>query len=121
MNIICFNLPESNKESSEERKTEDIDKFCAICGALDIDTQTGDIKLAFRLGNRMPGPFSSIWPLKLILEIKKMRREIIDKAKQIKEKAPTLLKRLVIVKDLTPTQQANNRKKERSAAGNWQQ
>lgn len=109
MNVLCFNMPESNNESSEGRRTDDLTNFLAVCEALEMKIEKADIKMAFRLGNRAPGTINRIRPLKVILENKRIKRELIDRAKQINMKAPRELKNVVIVKDLTPAQREINK------------
>lgn len=106
MNIVLFNLPESEHDSGEERKEEDTQCFLQICLALGI-TEV-EIKLMFRLGNKKQGV---IRPLKVILENRKTRKEILDNAKHISTKVQGKYKKVVIVKDLTQKQRDFNRKR----------
>lgn len=106
MNVIVFNLQESELENSENRINIDKMNFTQICNSIGVENF--DIKLAFRLGNRKEGINR---PLKVILDSKKTRIDIINNAKFIVNKAPERFKRVVIVKDLTPSQREFNRKR----------
>ena len=66
LNLICFNLKESESKESEVRKSHDVGKFRELCGLLGV--KDIDIKLCFRLGNRRNG---TCRPLKVIMNNKK--------------------------------------------------
>ena len=73
-------------------------EFLAPAGAKTgycLGVENFDIKLAFRLGNRKEGVNK---PLKVILDSKKTRTDIINNAKFIVNKAPERFKRVVISK-----------------------
>lgn len=106
LNLVVFNLPESPKPSSEEKKRDDLNHFACICRSIGIEEV--EVRLAFRLGNKKD---DVIRPLKVILENKKTRRDILNNTKQIANNVPELLKRVVIVKDLTPKQRELNKKR----------
>ena len=122
MNVICYNVPESNKGSSDERRTEDILKFLSVCEASGTKIEPGDFKVAVRLGSWNTDQTDRILPMKITLRHKALRKEILDNAKQIGTKAPEPLKKVVIVKDLTPAQSASlkMKKKKRTTAGKRQ-
>ena len=104
--MIVFNLQESELENSEIRINVDKMNFTQICYS--IGAENFDIKLVFRLGNRKEGVNR---PLKVILDSKKTRTDIINNAKFIVNKASEGFKRVVIVKDLTPSQREFNKKR----------
>lgn len=106
MNMVIFNLPESVNTNSDERKQDDISLFLVVCKSIGVENV--EVNIAFRLGNKRDNYNR---PLKVILENKKTRREIIENAKHIELKAPDNLKRVVMVKDLTPKQRVENKKR----------
>lgn len=106
MNLIVFNLPESECDDSEDRIKEDKAMFEAIC--VSIGVPIVDVHSAFRLGNRQP---TKIRPLKVIMMSKKQRKDVIDNAKFIGTKAPYPFRKVVIVKDLTPRQREENKQR----------
>ena len=73
------------------------------------------LKLCFRLGNKQN---NSNRPLKIILNNKKQRKEIIDSAANIKSLQSSVFKRCIITKDLTPRQrEANKQRREDKKKG----
>ena len=106
MNLIVFNLPESECDNSEDRIREDKAMFEAICASIGV--LVVEMHSASRLGNRQP---NKIRPLKVTLTNRKQRKDIIDNASDIGTKAPYPYKKVIIVKDLTPTQRAENKQR----------
>ena len=104
MNLVVFNLPESDKSSSAERKEDDVYRFLAVC--ISIGVENVEVSLAFRLGNKR---YKYVRPLKVILGSKKTRKAIIENVKHISNKAPENFKYVLIVKDLTTRQRAENK------------
>lgn len=107
LNLIVFNIPESTSTIPNERKIHDKKIFIDLCS--NIGVQPPDIKITFRLGNFKP---QDTRPLKIILENKKQRKEILDNASKLKH-LPNAhpLSRCIIVKDLTPSQRDLNKKR----------
>ena len=105
LNLICFNLGESESKEPEVRKEHDMRKFRELCSLLGVENV--DIKLCFRLGNRHDG---STRPLKIILNNKKQRKDIVDRAFNIKN-LKSNMKRCIITKDLTPRQREANKRR----------
>ena len=113
LNLICFNLIESDSRDPEARKEHDIRKFCEMCDLLGV--KNVDVKLCFRLGNKQN---NTNRPLKIILNNKKQRKEIIDSAANIKSLQSSVFKRCIITKDLTPRQrEANKQRREDKKKG----
>ena len=69
MNLILFNVPESDEKVSEKRKDHDLKLISELCTILQIEK--ADIKTAFRLGNPSPKTSVKTWPLKLVFNNKK--------------------------------------------------
>ena len=109
LNLICFHLPECKSKNSEERKQYDTQKFSNLCEQIGVSNP--DIKLTFRLGNYSssnPNPR----PLKIILNNKKQRKDIIDNTIKIKNlPGQSGLNKCIIVKDLTKRQREENKKR----------
>ena len=103
-NIVMFNLPESDSSDPEVRKEFDRSNVANLLTSLEI--QETEIKAMFRLGKATK---DKIRPLKLIFEDKKVKKQILDNAKNIPRVAPSDLKKVVISKDLTPTQREESR------------
>ena len=103
-NIICFNMPESNKQKSDDKKEEDIRNFKTICSAIGVE-EVG-INSCFRIGK--PGE-GATRPMKIILSDKRQRNKLIENAKSIGEKCHGQLKKCILVKDLTPRQRDENK------------
>ena len=95
---MIYNLPESEEESATKRKEEDLKNFNKVCSSLDI---TANVKTAFRTGDKKS---DKIRPYKLVIENKKNRRDILLKAKEIRARAPMVLKKVIITPDYTPLQ-----------------
>lgn len=107
MNLILFNLQECPNQNKNERKKFDEDIFTEICQFIEV--REVDIKVAFRLGN--PGPHKSR-PLKIILNNKKHRKDILDNAHKLKNVPPTSrVAKCIISKDLTVRQREENKKR----------
>jgi len=106
MNLILFNVPESEDKNSTVRKDLDqtlINELCTL-----IKVQEPDIKLTFRLGN----PSTKTRPLKLVFNNKKHRKYILDNASNIKNISSTIsLSKVIIANDLTVQQREQNKKK----------
>ena len=96
MNLICFNLPESTATKTEERKVDDMQKFLDLCGKIGI--QNVDINMCIRLGPANPQKTRA---LKVILNNKKQRNEIIENFRKIRNLQEHDLKRCIVTKDLT--------------------
>ena len=86
--------------------------FTQICNSIGVENF--DIKLAFRLGNRKEGVNK---PLKVILDSKKTRTDIINNAKFIVNKAPERFKRVVISKGSYTVSERIQQKKEEKNTG----
>ena len=107
LNLIVFNLPESEDVSSSIRKDQDLKRFNELCSTIKV--QEPDIKLLFRLGNPTP---KRNRPLKIIFNNKKQRKDILDNASKIKNiPAKNCLSMCIIAKDLTVQQRDQNKKR----------
>ena len=106
LNLMCFNLVESTSESADDRKSFDDRLFKQLCASIGV--KDVEIRLLFRVGSKKVG---SIRPLKIVLNNKRQRKEILDQVRFIKSKAPPTLQRCVITKDFTPRQRDENKKK----------
>ena len=94
LNLIIFNLPESEEKYGEARKSHDISEFTELCNKLQVENI--DRNTVYRIGKPSP---SSTRPLKIILNNKKQRKEIIDKASLIKTIPPSsYLSKFIIAK-----------------------
>ena len=112
-NLVVFNIHESECREPESRKAFDkvtLTRLFESIGVSDVE-----YKAVFRLGkvNDVTKP-SKPRPIKLVLESKKQRRQILDNAKKIPTDAPIDLKRAIISKDLTEQQRSENKKKRES-------
>ena len=87
--------------------------FKIICRRLGLEEV--NVMSSFRLGRKSE---NKIRPIKLIVNDKSHRKFIIDNAKHIPRKVPTVWQRVVITKDLTPLQRKE--KKERLELGKQQ-
>ena len=107
LNLIIFNLPESEDVSSSIRKDQDLKRFNELCSTIKV--QEPDIKLLFRLGNPTP---KRNRPLKIIFNNKKQRKDTLDSASKIKNiPAKNCLSMCIIAKDLTVQQRGQNKKR----------
>jgi predicted site-specific integrase-resolvase len=79
LNLIIFNVPESKSENSLERKKFDKDIFTELCNAIEV--VEADVKVSFRLGNPRK---ETNRPLKLVMNNKKHRKDIIENAPKLK-------------------------------------
>ena len=106
MNLIVFNLSESECDDSEDRIREDKAMFEEICASIGV--QKVEMHSAFRLGKRQP---NKIRPLNVTLTNRKQRKDIIDNAREIGTKAPYPYRKVIIFKDLTPRQRVENKQR----------
>ena len=84
MNLIVFNLPQSECDDSEDRIKEDKAVFEAIC--VSIGVPIVDVHSAFRLGNRQP---TKIRPLKVIMMSKNKERMSLIMPNSLEQKRLT--------------------------------
>ena len=108
LNLTMVNLPEPNEENSAANKQADHDEqaFKIICRRLGLEEV--NLMSSFRLGRKSE---NKIRPIKLILRDKSHRKFIIENAKHIPRKVPTLWHRVVITKDLTPLQRKERKER----------
>ena len=105
LNLVIFNLPESNRQTAILRKKHDERKFAELCAQIGVDIP--DVTTMFRLGTIKEGANR---PLKIILNNKQHRKTILDNASKLRQsKEDTDLKNCIIVKDLTPQQRNYNK------------
>ena len=105
-NVLLFNMPEAVRNSPEEHKASDEESIKRLCTHLGLDNLR--VQIQFRLGKQKTG---SCRPLKVVLESKAHRKYLLDNAKYIQEKAPGSLKKVIIVRDLTPVQREERRER----------
>ena len=108
MNLIFFNVPESEDKNNIVRKEYYhtlINEVCTLIKVLEPD-----IKIAFRLGKQI----MKTRPLKIVFNNKKHRKDILDNAYNMKN-IPTSnkLSKVIIAKDLTIQQRVQNKRKKR--------
>lgn len=106
MNLMVYNLEESKETETDQKKSDDIARFRTVCSSLNIENV--EIKFAIRIGSIIEGS-SRIRPLKIILENKKTRKDIVDNSRHIRQNAPGILKKIIIAKDLTWKQRESNK------------
>jgi hypothetical protein len=107
LNLIIFNVPESKSENSLERKKFDKDIFTELCNAIEV--VEADVKVSFRLGNPRK---ETNRPLKLVMNNKKHRKDIIENAPKLKVLPQTSrLAKCIIAKDLTIRQRGGGIKR----------
>ena len=111
LNLICFNLEESTSKNNDERKSHDMRKLIELCEGIGV--RDPDIKVAFRLGNQNSKTGNTKpRPLKVILNNKRQRKEILDNTSKIKDlPSRTGLNRCIVVKDLTVRQREERKQK----------
>ena len=97
-------MPESRRQGPEETKKSDEDDVKALSTCLGLENL--QILTLFRLGRHTAG---SCRPLKVVLQSKAHKEYLLDNAKYIQEKAPQNMKKVIIVKDLTPGQRHERR------------
>lgn len=107
LNLIIFNMQESEDKSGTVRKDFDMNRFMELCSRIGV--KDVDVKTLFRLG--ITGQKKSR-PLKVVLNSKKHRKDILDSVSKIKNLATeTELNKCIIVKDLTVQQREANKKR----------
>ena len=110
LNLVLFNIHESDSREPESRKAYDKVTVARLFDSIGVNDV--EYKAMFRLGKAGENTKSSKpRPLKLVLENKKQRRQILDNAKNIPSNAPIDLKRAIISKDLTEQQRRDSKKK----------
>lgn len=103
-NVLFFNLPEHRLQSSEENKKADEDDVMSLSRHLGLENL--QMVAWFRLGKLTA---ERCRPLKVVLQSKAHRKYLLDNAKHIQVKGPESMKRVIIVKDLTPVQRQERR------------
>ena len=107
LNLIIFNLPESRSGNSDDRKEFDKHSFKSLCELIGVNEP--DIKVSFRLGNQREG---SNRPLKIVMNNKKERKQILDNASKMKlVPKHNKFAKCIIAKDLTVEQRKANKKR----------
>ena len=104
LNLVCFNMPESDSKEASVRKISDEKQFRSLAESLNV--KDVDMKVCFRLGNAKD---KRVRPLKIVLNNKRQRKMLLDNAKHIKKIAPSDLKKCILVKDLTVQQREENK------------
>ena len=104
LNLVCFNMPESDSKEASVRKISDEKQFRSLAESLSV--KDVDMKVCFRLGNAKD---KRVRPLKIVLNNKRQRKMLLDNAKHIKKNAPSDLKKCILVKDLTVQQREENK------------
>ena len=104
MNIVAFNLPEHNFPQGALNKNADERDMKEICMCLGLESV--NILTLFRLGKKADG---KIRPLKIVLDSKSDRKFLLTNAKYIEEKVPEKFRRVIIGKDMTPTQRTERK------------
>ena len=90
-------MEESRSTNAKERKQCDEKNFRELCSAISVENV--DIKAMFRIGIQKEGKNR---PLKIVLNNKRERKQILDNARHIKIKAEGEMKKCVVTKDFTP-------------------
>lgn len=103
LNVVVFNLVEGRSDIGLENKDFDTQSITHIANKLGIDNL--QIEAIYRLGKRTVRASAANnnkpRPLKIVLKDKKQRKDLLDRAKTIKEKLDTNHKEVIIVRDLT--------------------
>ena len=111
LNIVIFNLPESNHRIGRQNKEEDEQKVRDIAEALGLDNL--DIETSYRLGKKDQ---SKTRVLKVILKDRKQRKFLLVNSKNINQtELDDNMKKVVIFRDLTDEQRKERKQKRRSA------
>ena len=107
LNLVIFNLTESSSSVSKTRQSHDTSKFITLCGNLEIENI--DINVTFRIGKPTEGKTR---PLKVVLNNKRQRKNIIENAHLIKTFTKSNeFQKCIITKDLTPRQREENKQR----------
>ena len=111
--IVSWKIDEEEKVTShcliyfrtgQENETANAEDFQHLCTCLGIDTP--NMVTWFRFGKKAP---DKTRPLKIVLESRAQRKKILTNAKYIPQKVPLYLNRVIINKDLTPTQRSERK------------
>lgn len=104
--LIIFNLPESNKNQGRERVKEDANRCEYVFGGvLGVEEYTFD--KVIRLGKKQEGKKR---PTLVRMGEEYSKRSIISRTKQLSQAEDEVIKRLVIVPDLTEKQREEEAK-----------
>lgn len=105
-NVILFNMPECENQTPDEIKTHDTQVFNQLCTAL-----TGSIPETlsmYRLGKHNKDKSR---PLVAVMKAKQERKQLLEKARNIKDRAPPSLKNAILTRDLTKLQREERKAK----------
>lgn len=105
-NIILFNVPEQTSQDPLDNKRKDERTIQTIASSLGTDDLA--IVAQFRMGKRKQGQNR---PLVAVLEHKKQRKSLLEKARQIKDSVPENLIRVILTRDLTQEQRRERKDK----------
>ena len=105
LNLVCFNLPESDQEMLEDRKMDDVRQLQNI---IDDDMQLIDseirIKNPIRLGKKDDGQETQKRPLMFSVDAFEVKREILKGNAKLKQHQDEMKKKVFITPDLTKKQ-----------------
>ncbi|XP_068235814.1 uncharacterized protein PF3D7_1120000-like [Palaemon carinicauda] len=105
-NLVIYNVPESEREEAEERKTEDTN-WCQDIFRNSLELDQIEMEQVIRLGKRNEGGRGRPRPVLIKFKNEEMKWKILKSAKKLKHEQNPLKKRVGITKDMT--------KKEREA------
>ena len=103
-NVLVFNMPEHRYQSPEENKKADEDDVMILSRHIGLENL--QLVAWFSLGKLTS---NRCRPIKVVLQSKADRKYLLDNANYIQVKAPESMKRVIIVKDLTPVQRQERR------------
>ena len=106
LNLTVFNLCEHNLGSGTDNRRADENDIMRISSSLGLDNL--NIIMSYRLGKKVE---SKTRPLKLILDSKAQRKFLLDNSRYVPTKADECFNRVIITKDLTPSQRQERREK----------
>lgn len=114
LNLVLFNIPESEAEEIEQKKEDDakeVDKFLEILDLKDIITLAKPVRLP---KSKNPEHINKPKPLRVTATNEEERKIVLQKLKNATEKKKEKLKSIFVKKDMTPLERrelANRRNK----------
>ena len=113
-NLVVFNMPESEAEDAENRKSHDKERFLQLCDEMDLQDiiVTGVTRLQASAQQGPAGTESvnpAPRPLRVMVESEAMRAKIVNNGKVLRMSRNESTRQVFLKRDMTPLERADMR------------
>ena len=113
-NLVVFNLPESEAEDAENRKSHDKERFLQLCDEMDIEgiTVTGVTRLQASAQRGQAGATNvnpAPRPLRVRVESEAMRTKVVNQGRVLRMSENESTRQVFLKRDMTPLERADMR------------